>query len=55
MRGYCEFFLKNLLLAICLLVIVSSCKKKDSSVGIGTLDENEILNGITVDTFDLIT
>ena len=55
MRGHCEFFLKNLLLAICLLVIISSCKKKDSSVGIGTLDENEILNGITVDTFDLIT
>ncbi|MFM7666554.1 MAG: DUF4270 family protein [Bacteroidota bacterium] len=54
MKKFCSFFLKNLFFAVCLLVAISSCKK-DSSVGIGTLDENEILNGITVDTFDLIT
>ncbi len=35
--------------------MISSCNKKDSSVGIGTIDENDILNGITVDTFDLVT
>lgn len=55
MRRICVFFMKNLLLSLFLLIVVSSCKKKDSSVGIGTIDDNEILNGITVDTFDLIT
>lgn len=55
MKRFYVFFLKNLLIALCFLIVVSSCKKKDSSVGIGTLDETEILNGITVDTFDLIT
>lgn len=55
MRGINAFFLTNFLVSLFLLILVSSCKKKDSSVGIDTLDDNEILNGITVDTFDLIT
>jgi hypothetical protein len=54
MNRFCVFFPKNLLFAVCLIAAISSCKK-ESSVGIGTLDENEILNGITIDTFDLIT
>ena len=55
MNRFCVVFFKNLFITLCVFFIFSSCNKKESSVGIGTLDENEILNGITIDTFDLIT
>ncbi|MFM7682196.1 MAG: DUF4270 family protein [Bacteroidota bacterium] len=37
------------------LVIFSACKKKDFVNGKDAIDPNEILNGITTDTFDIIT
>jgi len=48
-------YLTRFALVMGLSLFVVACKKKDTSVGSGTLDENEILNGITTDTFDLIT
>lgn len=35
--------------------MLSSCKKKDFLNGKDAMDSNEILNGITTDTFDIIT
>lgn len=55
MQRFYASFLTKFILANCLFLLIFSCKKKDSSVGIGTLDEDEILNGITVDTFELQT
>jgi hypothetical protein len=40
---------------LALVLVFSACKKKETSVGLGTIDQNEILNGITIDTFDLNT
>lgn len=37
------------------LTIFSACKKKDFLNGKDAIDSNEILNGITTDTFDIIT
>lgn len=37
------------------LTIFSACKKKDFLNGKDAIDTNEILNGITTDTFDIIT
>jgi hypothetical protein len=37
------------------IVILSACKKKDFLNGKDAIDSNEILNGITTDTFDIIT
>ena len=55
MRRFKTLFLSQILFLVAISVVISSCKKKDTSVGIGTIDQNDILNGITVDTFDLIT
>ena len=38
-----------------LLVLVASCKKKDSSLGLNDLDQNNLLNSAQVDTFQLET
>jgi hypothetical protein len=37
------------------LITLSACKKKDFQNGKDAMDPNEILNGITTDTFDIIT
>jgi hypothetical protein len=37
------------------LILLSACKKKDFANGKDALDPNEILTGITTDTFDIIT
>jgi hypothetical protein len=37
------------------LFIGVSCKKKDNKLGLNTLDENELLNSASVDTFSLVT
>jgi hypothetical protein len=37
------------------IIFLSACKKKDTTVGKDTIDPNEILGGITVDTFNLDT
>ena len=38
-----------------LLVLVASCKKKDSPLGLNDLDQNNLLNSAQVDTFQLET
>lgn len=50
-----RFLNKHLAFAFTFLLLFAACKKKESTVGLGTIDQNEILNGITVDTFDLFT
>lgn len=37
------------------LIILGACKKKDFLNGKDAIDQNEILNGVTTDTFDIIT
>lgn len=36
-------------------ILLSACKKKDTTVGKDTIDPNELLGGITTDTFNLET
>jgi hypothetical protein len=37
------------------LFLIISCKKKDTNLGMNSLDPNELLNSTSVDTFELIT
>lgn len=37
------------------LLVGISCKKKDNNLGLNTLDQNELLNSASVDTFSLVT
>lgn len=37
------------------LFVGTSCKKKDNKLGLNALDENELLNSASVDTFSLVT
>jgi len=48
---------KNILIKCCalLLLLVVSCKKKDSVLGKDVIDPYAYLNGTTTDTFDIIT
>ena len=48
-------FVNLLTLFFVVSILLSACKKKDSSVGKDTIDPDEILGGITVDTFNLET
>jgi hypothetical protein len=43
------------LIVFATLLIFGACKKKDFLNGKDAIDQNEILNGITTDTFDIIT
>ena len=43
------------LLIFGVLLMLSACKKKDFLNGKDAMDSKEILNGITTDTFDIIT
>jgi hypothetical protein len=48
-------YVKLLALFFITIIFLSACKKKDTTVGKDTIDPNEILGGITVDTFNLET
>jgi hypothetical protein len=48
-------YINHTFLFFAALVILSACKKKDFLNGKDAIDSNEILNGITTDTFDIIT
>jgi hypothetical protein len=48
-------FVKLLALFFITIIFLSACKKKDTTVGKDTIDPNEILGGVTVDTFSLET
>lgn len=37
------------------LFVFASCKKKDTSLGVNTIDQNEILNATQIDTFSINT
>ncbi|MFM6934453.1 MAG: DUF4270 family protein [Flavobacteriales bacterium] len=42
-------------IVLLLLVIFSACQKNKHEIGKGAIDQDQLLNGITTDTFDLIT
>ena len=48
-------YVKLLALFFITIIFLAACKKKDTTVGKDTIDQNEILGGITVDTFSLET
>ena len=44
-----------ILFGVVLLIAGTSCKKKNFLNGKDVIDQNQLLNGVTVDTFDILT